>query len=145
MFTSRVDDKGRLKLPVDLQRYLTDIGATQIFITSFEGRIARIYPIPVWEEAERLLESPGDDAAAGEDLLFKAQMYGGDAEIDAQGRVLMPATLRREMGVENQPVFLATFRGHIAVFSQSEHDAKKHRADEKSEDKLQRFVSRGLR
>lgn len=145
MFSSRVDEKGRLKLPADVHRYLTDTGATQVFITSFDGRTARIYPIPVWEEAEALLESPGDDAGDGEDLLYKAQYYGGDAEIASQGRLLMPATLRRAMGVENQGVQLAFFRGHIAVISQEVHAEKLNRAEDRSEEKLARFVTRGLR
>jgi len=145
MFSSRVDEKGRLKLPVDIQRYLTETAATQVFITSFDGRTARVYPVPVWEDAERLLESPGDEAQDGEDLLFKAQHYGGDAEIDSQGRLLMPATLRRSMGIENQPVHLAFFRGHIAVFSQDVHDKRLERSDENGDGKLQKFTNRGLR
>ena len=145
MFSSRVDDKGRLKLPADVQRYLTDTQSTQVFITSFDGRIARIYSIPEWEIAERLLESPADDAVDGEDLYYRAQFYGGDAEIDGQGRLLMPANLRRAMGIENQPVQLAFFRGHIEVFSQAVHEQKLNRADNDSEEKLRKFVNRGLR
>ena len=124
MFSSRVDDKGRLKLPADIQRYLSEIGATQVFITSFDGRTARIYSIPQWERAEKLLESPGPKAQDGRKLWFRAQKYGGDAEIDSQGRLLMPATLRREMGVENQPVQMAFFRGHLEVFSMTEYEAQ---------------------
>jgi len=129
MFSSRVDEKGRLKLPADIQRYLVETGATQVFITSLDGRTARIYSIPSWEEAETLLESPGEDAQDGEDLLFKAQHYGGDAEIDSQARLLMPATLRRTMGIENQPVQMAFFRDHIAVFSQEMHEKRLARSE----------------
>jgi MraZ protein len=124
MFSSRVDDKGRLKLPADIQRYLIESGAAQVFITSFDGRTARIYSIPQWERAEKLLEAPGPKAQDGRKLWFRAQKYGGDADIDSQGRLLMPATLRREMGVENQPVHLAFFRGHLEVFSLPEYEAQ---------------------
>ena len=46
-FSAHVDDKGRLKLPVDLQQYLTAIGDEKLFVTSVDDRIARIYPISV--------------------------------------------------------------------------------------------------
>jgi MraZ protein len=145
MFSSRVDDKGRLKLPAEIQRYLTEAGATQVFITSFDGRTAQIYPIPVWEEAERLLESPGPHAKDGKKLWFRAQKYGGDAEIDTQGRLLMPATLRREMGVENQPVQMAFFRGHLEVYSIAEFEARDQASTENTDEIVETFVGLGLR
>lgn len=145
MFSSRVDDKGRLKLPAEIQRYLTETGATQVFITSFDGRTAQIYPIPVWEEAERLLESPGPHAKEGKKLWFRAQKFGGDAEIDSQARLLMPATLRREMGIENQPVQMAFFRGHLEVYSLSEYEARDQASTENTDEMVETFVGLGLR
>lgn len=143
--SSRVDEKGRLKLPVEIQRYLESTDAKDVFITSFEGRIARIYSIPEWEVAEALLESPAEDAIDGADLHYKAQYYGADAQIDGQGRLLMPTTLRRAMGVENQPVLLSFIRGHIEVFSQAVHEQKMGRAEQDADEKLTKFVNRGLR
>ena len=144
MFTSRVDDKGRLKLPEDIRRYLTETGAEQVFITSFDGRTARIYPIRVWEEAEELLEQPGPNATEGRQLLFQAQRYGGDAGMDSQGRLLMPTTLRRSMEVENQPVHLAFFRGHIEVYGDKVFSGLSQAADENNEEKVNKFVEMGL-
>ena len=132
-------------MPVDFRRYFTEIGSTSVFITSFDGRTARIYPIDTWEEVERLLEAPGEHATGGEDLLFIAQMYGGDADLDGQGRFLLPATLRRKMGVENQPVYLFWMRGHLEVFSQTEHDAKQRRTEVGGDSTLRTFTNLGLR
>ena len=144
MFSSRVDDKGRLKLPAEIQRYLTDTGATQVFITSFDGRTAQIYSIPQWEKAEKLLEAPGPNGRNGKKLWFRAQKYGGDAEIDSQGRLLMPATLRREMGVENQPVQMAFFRGHLEVYSLKEYEAQDTASNENLDEILDEFTNLGL-
>ena len=144
MFSSRVDDKGRLKLPADVQRYLTETGATQVFITSFNGRTARIYSIEQWERAEKLLEAPGPNAQAGRKLWFKAQKYGGDAELDSQGRFLMPATLRREMGVENQPVQMAFYRGHLEVFSMKEFEAEDAASSDNTDEMVEEFTNLGL-
>jgi MraZ protein len=145
MFSSRVDEKGRLKLPEDIRRYLNETGPNEFFVTSFDGRTALIYPIPLWEEAERLLESPGPHARAGKALWFKAQKYGGDAQIDGQGRLLMPPALRREMNVENQAVQMAFFRGHLEVYSLQEFEAQDQVAGENTEQMLEEFVNLGLR
>ena len=144
MYSSRVDEKGRLKLPEDIRKYLEATGDTEVFITSFDGRTALIYPIPLWEEAERLLEMPGPNAKAGKVLWFKSQKYGGDASIDSLGRLLMPATLRRAMEVENQPVQMAFFRGHLEVYGSKQFEAL-DAEDENIEELVDRFVEQGLR
>ena len=68
-FSAHVDDKGRLKLPVDVQQYLGAIGDDKLFVTSVDDRIARIYPISVWKGNEKVLEAlatEDPDAAEGE-------------------------------------------------------------------------------
>lgn len=144
IYTSRVDDKGRLKLPADFHRYLAEIGATKVFITSFDGRIARIYPISVWKQVEVLLRDGGDEADEAEDLWFTAQDFGSDAEVDSQGRLLMPPGLRREMKVENQGVYLDFYKGHINVFGDDVYAERKQRAAQNRADKLKTFERKGL-
>src|SRR4029077_17535746 len=86
-----VDEKGRLKLPAEFVEYLESIKVTKVFITTFDLRQARIYPMSVWKVNEALFENSGENAAAAERLAFLAKVYGGDAGIDKSGRVLLPA------------------------------------------------------
>lgn len=145
LYDSRCDEKGRLKLNEDLRRYFVEAGHTRLFITSFDGRTALIYPIPVWEEAEQLLESPGPNAKQGKALWLKAQKYGSNVEIDNQGRVLLPTRLRKEMEVENAAVHMAFFRGHLEVYSTKEFEALDQAASENTDEMLDTFVNLGLR
>jgi MraZ protein len=144
IYPTRVDEKGRLKLPADFHKYFAESGATKVFVTSFDGHIARIYPIPVWKQVEKLLREGGDDSEAAEDLWFTAMDFGADAEADAQGRLLMPSNLRREMGVENQQVYLEYYRGHVNVFGTSVYEERRKRAAENRNDKLKAFEKRGM-
>jgi MraZ protein len=144
IYPARVDDKGRLKLPADFHRYLTEIGATKVFVTSFDERIGRIYPIPVWKQVEALLNSAGEGADEAEDLLFTANDLGGDAELDPQGRLLVPAPLRKVMKAENQPVWLEHQKGHIKVFGAEVYEERKQRASLNRGDKLKAFERKGL-
>jgi MraZ protein len=108
-----VDEKGRLKLPAEFMEYLEALKVTKVFITTFDQRQARIYPIPVWKVNEALFENSSDAAAERMALLAKA--FGGDAEIDKSGRVLLPAKLREILDLEKQPVWLDVFLGRIYV------------------------------
>lgn len=127
-YSSRVDDKGRLKLPVDFEKYLRAVSAKDegvLFITSFDGKYARIYSSSVWEAQLEVLERPDPDAATGSGLLMEANHYGADCSIDNQARVLIPPDLRKAMGVENQPVRLVCLREHVAVMSEAEYERRR--------------------
>ncbi|HYP06946.1 MAG TPA: hypothetical protein VER03_12005 [Bryobacteraceae bacterium] len=144
IYPAKIDDKGRLKLPADFHRFLTEIGATKVFVTSFDERIGRIYPIPVWKQVVATLTTSGDETDEGEDLLFTANDLGGDAEPDSSGRMLVPAELRKAMQVENQPVWLEHQKGHIKFFGEQVYQERKQRAAANRADKLKAFERKGL-
>ena len=52
---TRVDEKGRLKLPADFKRLVDEQYGTQFYITSKDGRVAEIYPLQEWEKIEAKL------------------------------------------------------------------------------------------
>ena len=49
-------------------------------------------------------------------MAFIANHYGEDTEVDAQGRVLMPTTLRRDLELEKDDVHLLWYKQRIEVF-----------------------------
>src|SRR5712691_11802743 len=97
---ARVDDKGRLKLPSEFLEYLKKLGVDKVFITTMDLELARIYPISVWKSNENLFANAGDLAEMAEDVAYIAKYYGGDSEIDPQGRVLIPVELRKALDLE---------------------------------------------
>ena len=136
-FAAHIDDKGRLKLPVDIQLYLTSYGDETYFLTSTDGRIARIYPISAWKGNEKVLDELAmEDPAAAEALSFLANHYGSEAKIDGQGRMTLSTDLRRELAMENQEVRLDCSLGAINVYSQAEYETRKRQANENLADKL---------
>ena len=140
-----VDEKGRLKLPAEFLEYLEALKVTKVFITTFDQRQARIYPIAVWKVNEKLFENSADNAGAAERLALLAKAYGGDAEIDKSGRVLLPATLREALGLEKQPVWLDVFHGRINVVSKKIHDERMQLAQANMADDLKTLEKLGLK
>ena len=145
-FSAHVDDKGRLKLPVDLQQYLTAIGDEKLFVTSVDDRIARIYPISVWKGNEKVLEALAtEDPDAADALSFVTNDYGAEAKVDPQGRVTLPTDLRRGLALENQEVRLDWSQGAINVYSKAEYEARKKQAKDNLAEKLKMAKLKGFK
>lgn len=114
---AKVDEKGRLKLPVKFSEYLQREGTTA-FITTFDEASARIYAMPVWmAEVAKFENAQGADYDAFEGVNTLAQYYGDTSGIDNQDRVLLPTNLRRDLKLEKATVQVRWVRGHIEVLS----------------------------
>jgi MraZ protein len=140
-----VDEKGRLKLPADFLEYLEALKVTKVFITTLDQRQARIYPIAVWKVNEALFENSADNAGAAERLALLAKAFGGDAEIDKSGRVLLPAKLREALDLEKQPVWLDVYHGRINVVSKKVHDERMQLAQASMSEDLKALEKLGLK
>jgi MraZ protein len=140
-----VDEKGRLKLPAEFLEYLEALKVTKVFITTFDLRQARIYPMRVWDVNVALFQNSGENAAAAERLAFLAKVYGGDAEIDKSGRVLLPAKLREALGLEKQPVWIDEYHGRINVVSKKIYDERMQLAQANMSDDLKMLEKMGLK
>ena len=91
---TRVDEKGRLKLPAEFKRRIDEQYNGRFYITSKDGRVAEVYPMAEWEKVEqKLAEIPNFDRAKRK-LMDRYNYFGQEAEMDAQGRVLLPQILR---------------------------------------------------
>ena len=140
-----VDEKGRLKLPAEFLEYLEALKVTKVFITTFDQRQARIYPIAVWKVNEKLFENSADNAGAAERLALLAKAYGGDAEIDKSGRVLLPAKLREALDLEKQPVWLDVYHGRINVVTKKIHEERMQLAQANMSEDLKTLEKMGLK
>jgi transcriptional regulator MraZ len=140
-----VDEKGRLKLPAAIGQYLEAFGERRVFVTTLNTSTALIYPISIWRETEKMLQEPGEDADVRADVAFVANHYGEDVEIDAQGRVLMPALLRRELELEKDDVHLVCYKQRIEVFGSRIYDERLASAKTNLPEKLKSLEKKGLR
>lgn len=85
---TRVDEKGRLKLPADFKSLLP-VGEDEkqlFYITSKDGKRAEIWPLKAWEEVEAKLAKIPNMNPAKQKFLDVTSYYGQMAEMDNQGR-----------------------------------------------------------
>jgi len=145
MYPSRLDDKGRLKLPVPFQQYFGSLPDRKLFVTSLDRRTAQIYTMPVWRENERFFETYTENPRVAKNVAFNANDLGADAEMDAQGRILFPPELRRELGLENAPVRLYAYKSRIEVLSEGIYQHRKQLASQTPEDAVDLLERAGLK
>ena len=106
--SARIDDKGRLKVPNTFRRLVEQKHGREVFLTSLTGEYVRIYPMQVWSEIEEKLAAMPSTHPAKLRFLDRVNYYGSDAELDSQGRVIIPARLREA----------ATMNGDVDVLGQ---------------------------
>jgi len=144
MYPARLDDKGRLKLPASFQEFFAALREKKLFVTSLDRRIAQIYPIAMWRENEKFFETYREDPRILRHVAFNAADLGAESEMDGQGRILFPPELRRELGIENQPVRLFAYRGRIEVLSEQIYEERKREAGQTAAEDVEKLEAAGL-
>jgi MraZ protein len=102
---TRVDEKGRLKVPSEFKRVIDEKYAQKFYITSLDGIVAQVYPFEEWERIEQKLASLSTFNPTKKKFLNRTNYYGQVVEMDGQGRLLIPQILRES----------AQIRGEVAV------------------------------
>ena len=92
-YPATVDEKGRLKIPVDFLASLRKYGG-KFYVTSQNGDYVRIYPMRVWTRIESRLAKLSSHNRAKQKFLTRANYYGQVVELDGQGRILISSVLR---------------------------------------------------
>lgn len=124
--SARIDEKGRLKLPMDVKRYLDRKSGGRVYCTTLDGRMAHIFPLDEWTKFENELARFTADPQLAKDVLIYADNFGSDADVDEAGRVLLPQSLRRKLNLGRAPekaeaspvdtVWVRHARGRIEVY-----------------------------
>ena len=108
---TRVDEKGRLKLPADYKREVDEQYGAQFYITSLDGKRAKLYPLKSWEAIEASLQKMSPMDPVRKKFLDVTNYYGQMAEMDGQGRLLIPQLIRDT----------ATVKGEVNVLGSQDH------------------------
>jgi MraZ protein len=102
---TRVDEKGRLKVPAEFKRVIDEKYGAQFYITSVDGKIAQVYPFEEWERIEQKLAALSNFNPTKKKFLMRTNYWGQQVEMDSQGRLLLPQLLRDS----------AQLKGEVAV------------------------------
>lgn len=139
---TKIDDKGRLKVPTGFRRILEERYGREVFITSVLGDSVLVYPLVVWEvHEERLAALPSTDRTKRR-YLERVSYFGQQGRCDGQGRVLVPQLLR-ESSEMNGEVVVSGRLDHLEVWNR---DRLQKRFEEQpfSEEDFEYLAERGI-
>lgn len=86
-------------MPTSFRRFIEEKHGTLVYVTSLTGDNARIYPLPEWEAIEQRVAVLPTMEPALRKFLDRTNYFGQQAEMDAQGRVLIHPLLRKSAGL----------------------------------------------
>jgi len=112
-----VDDKGRLAVPA---RFRPQLASGAVVSRWIDGCLA-IHTREGWDQlSARVAAVPVTDPAG---RLFQRQIFAGafEAEVDKQGRILIPGYLREEAGLATEAV-VAGIRDHAEIWAPARWD-----------------------
>jgi MraZ protein len=99
---TRVDEKGRLKVPAEFKRVIDEKYSNQFYITSLDGKVAQLYPFEEWERIEQKLAALSTYNPTKKKFLARVNYWGQTVEMDGQGRLLMPQLLRDSAQIKGE-------------------------------------------
>jgi MraZ protein len=120
---AKIDDKGRLKVPNAFRASLEGKHGRELFVTSLTGEFVRIYPMPVWLDIEQKLGAMPSTHPAKLRFLDRVNYFGQVAELDVQGRVLIPVRLRDSASMSGEVDVLGQYNW-LDVWNHDRFEAK---------------------
>ena len=96
---TRIDDKGRLKLPTLFRGLIQGQPGPDVFVTSVTGESVRIYPMSVWLDIEQRLSKMPANHPSRLKFLDRVSYYGQESELDPQARIVVPPLLRESASI----------------------------------------------
>jgi len=125
---TKIDDKGRLKVPTGFRRDLEERFGREVYITSVLGTSVLLYPLSVWQEIEARLSALPSTDRTKQRYLERVSYFGQQSQLDSQGRVVIPPLLRESADMTGE-VIVSSRLDYLEIWN---HDRLRSRfAEEK--------------
>jgi len=97
-----INEKGRLSIPAKFRDRLAECGADRLVVTKSIDPCLWVFTPEEWERMERL--ASGLSTVRKVEMAFRRHIIGSaeDCPIDAQGRILIPMSLRTYAGLKKK-------------------------------------------
>ena len=105
-----LDAKGRIAMPPKYREFLAASCGGELIVTVNHCGCLMIYPLPEWEVREKQLIGAASIDRQVQDLQRFYVGFADDTSLDAQGRILIPPSLRAYAELDKQVVLVG--QGH---------------------------------
>lgn len=132
-FVHTIDPKGRVTIPAIFREALS--GGFTLGLNNEFSAVA-LYPRDKWaEKCEQLSKIPESDIKGMRYVRLITGNSFSDCELDGQGRVLLPATLRQKAGLEKGIRFVGMGQ-YLEIWDENRYVAESESSEESIDDLL---------
>lgn len=116
-FPGLIDDKGRLSIPADFRHALPADDEGILVLTPGSSEFLNAFPLElfntIWSNTDSsVLGFASLDSLARDTSLLSEAVY---RQLDSQGRITVPQSLLRQVGIERQVVFMGRWN-HFVIW-----------------------------
>jgi len=115
---AKVEESGRLKLPVPFKQLLDAANITDLYVTTADGERAQIWPLDEWKKNESRLKKHSVGNKAVKNYLDMTGYHGQEVKMDAQGRFVLGQILRSRTKLEGELAVMGRIT-HLEVVSKA--------------------------
>ena len=102
-----LDVKGRMAIPTRYRGQLQNEAHNRLVVTiDTEERCLLLYPLPIWEEIERKIESLSSFDSRTRRIQRLLIGHATEEELDSNGRLLLPQLLREYANLKKEIVLI---------------------------------------
>lgn len=120
-FPTKVDDKGRIKIPTAFRQFIEKEYGTELYVTSLSGDNVLIYPREVWMDMMRRIARLPSMEPVKIKFLSRTNYFGQMTSMDKQGRVLIQPLLRGSAQMDGEVAVLGSVR-HLEVWNKKRYE-----------------------
>ena len=120
-FPTKVDDKGRIKIPTAFRQIIEKEYGTELYVTSLSGDNVLIYPREVWMDLMRKMARLPSMEPVKIKFLSRTNYFGQMTSMDKQGRVLIQPLLRESAQMDGEVAVLGSVR-HLEVWNKKRYE-----------------------
>ena len=105
--SAKLDAKGRMSMPARFRERLLVVAGGKVVVTvDMREKCLLLYPLPEWETVQQKLDALPNIRPENRWLQRILIGHATDLELDANGRILLPAPLRDQGGLEKSLVLV---------------------------------------
>lgn len=142
-YQNSINEKGRLSIPSKFRDVFKELGTESLIVTKWIDHCLKAFAPDDWE----LLEKKASTLSMVRkvDIVFKRHVIGSaeECQIDAQGRILIPATLREYADLKKKCLFVG-ITDHLEIWDTQAYDTYMNEALKDSESLREGLAELGL-
>jgi MraZ protein len=129
-FEHTVDSKGRVSVPSRFREIITDRYEGKLVLTMDFDKCITVYPLEEWERFEEKVRLLPQMQKEVKDFMRSVFSTATECELDKQGRILIPPSLRAGAGI-NKSVMVVGIIGKMEIWDKAAWDSRRPQSADK--------------